>query len=405
MWTIGFVEPCSPMNQMRLNRTPTRIFTLTFCLDISLIAGHAIAVDRAEVQETKPPGKLLRKLDRENIKSRRWFRFSDTYFRWWGGAKTGSLPKGVSVSPSGEHVYVTNFGYRNKNNVYRYDPKDLSVQARANYEGLSIESVVSKDGNTVYVSNFKKRRVEALDALTLAVKRLYPVGRLPKHFALTPDEKYLLVSNWMDGKTSVVDTETGETIKRIPVGEHPRGTAVNHAGTKAYVANFRDWSVSLIDTKTWEVTKTIRSCNRPRHIAISKDDSKVFVSCYTSSLVQVIDGETDKQLRRIRVGRGPKTIELSKDERFAYTADYKNNSLSIIDTNTWKVKVVPAPLWKASGLAVSPDDRRIYLTGFDSVNLVVFERFFPGDAISEPGPDGPSGECRRFNSEACFKFP
>lgn len=373
-------------------------------LGILLFSGIAAAtVDRSP--SAIPPGKLLRKVTRENVKSRKWFRVSDTYFRWWGGVKTGSLPKGVSVSPDGQNVYVTNFGFKDRNNVYRYNPADLNVEARANFEGLSIESVVSRDGQTVYVSNFKKRRIEALDALTLEVKRTYSVGRLPKHFALTPDEKILVVSNWLDGKLSVVDMETGETIKRITVGEHPRGTAVNHAGTKAYVANFKSWSVSLIDTRTWEVIKTIRSCNRPRHIAISQDDSKVFVSCYTSSLVQVIDGETDKQIRRIRVGRGPKTIELSNDERFAYTADYKNNSLSIIDTRTWKVKIVPAPLWKASGLAVSPDDRRIYLTGFDSVNLVVFERFFPGDPITEPGPNGPSGDCRRFNPEACFKYP
>jgi YVTN family beta-propeller protein len=216
----------------------------------------------------------------------------------------------------------------------------------------------------------------------------------------------LWVSNWESDTTSLVDLASGETIARVKVGTNPRGTVVTHDGAKVYVTNFGARSITVIDAATQKVTKTIRdACSAPRHAAALADDSLVLVTCYGGRELIAIDTATDTIVRRVRVGDGPKTIAISNDQRFAYTADYRGNTMSIVELATWKSIVIPVPTIKTSGLAVSPDDRRVYLTGWDSMNLLVIERLRPGDDEGELGPKPPRVYCHRVDRDECLQFP
>jgi YVTN family beta-propeller protein len=366
----------------------------------------APVVAKEEENIPKPPAEqIVESPTRDEVLKNVYVPFHGTYFRLWGGAMTGSQPKGTSVSPDGSSIYVTNFGQGEKDNVWRYDPQTLKVVARVNFMGNAIESVPSKDGKVVYVSNFDNKEMLELDGQKLNVKRRFKVGDVPKHFALSPDEKTLYVSNWESGTVSLVNLATGKERSTITVEKNPRGTAVTHDGKKLYIANFGANTVSVIDLATEKVIKTLPTGKAPRHIAISKDDSRVFVSCYSDTKVHVISVANDEIEKTIEVGMGPKTIELSKDEKFFYTADYKGSSMSIVSTDTWEVKVIPLPTVKSSGLAVSPDDRRIYITGWDSTNLLVIERVMPGDTLTAPGPKSPGAICRRKTKKECEVFP
>ena len=352
-----------------------------------------------------PARRIMKRPYLKGVTQRRWFRFSGHYWRLWGGAETGAQPKGVSAAPDGKHLFVTNFGQRDSHNVYRFDTATLTRDGQADFAGNAIESWVSPDSRRLYVSNFRHRQLLALATDTMAVIRRYRAGRVPKHFALTPDESQLFAANWDDSSISVLDAETGESLGRISVGKWPRGTAITHDGKKAYVANFGDHTISVIDVATREVIKTIKRCRKARHIAITDDDRHVLASCYGAWEIAVINGETDTVERRVHVGNGPKTVAISRDQRFAYTADYRGDTFSIIDLSSWTSIEVPVPTVKTSGLAVSPDDRHIYITGWDSRNLLVFQRLAPGEAPGELGPKPPPRKCYRIDPEGCDKFP
>jgi YVTN family beta-propeller protein len=341
----------------------------------------------------------------KNIEKNLYVSFGGTYFRLWGGAPTGSQPKGVSVSPDGFDIFVTNFGQNASKNVFRYDPDSLKVLAQAKFSGNAIESVVSRDGMKLYVSNFDNQEMLELDTQDLSITRRFTVGNVPKHFALSPDESMMYVSNWASGTVSFVDLSSGEQVASIKVGDEPRGTAVSSDNKRLYVANFGSDTVSVLDVETRAEIKVIQTANAPRHIALSKDNKKAYVSCYGDTKVYVIDTATNETERVVEVGEGPKTIALSQDEKFFYTADYKSSTLSIVDTQTWEVLILPVPTVKTSGLAVSPDDRRIYLTGWDSINLLVIERLLPGDTSTELGPKAPGAICNRPTRQECLEFP
>jgi len=247
-----------------------------------------------------------------------------------------------------------------------------------------------------------------LDTGDLHVARRFAVEDVPKHFAVDPDVRRLWVSNWEKGTVSVVDIRTGKAGAAIQVGKEPRGTAITRDGKKVYVTNFGSRTISVIDAAAEKVTKTIDTpdCHAPRHADVDAQE-RVFVTCYSGHQVLVIDSKTDEVVKTIEVGEGPKTIAISHDQRFAYTANYKDHSMSIIDLGDWKVLTVPLPTYKTSGLAVSPDDRRIYLTGWSARNLMVIDRLMPGDQPSTKlGPQGWGKVCRQKTLTDCTqKFP
>jgi YVTN family beta-propeller protein len=332
-----------------------------------------------------------------------WLELSGAYFRVWGGAQAGSQPKSVQVASSGA-VYVANTGYHDRDNVDRWDPVTLETVATAQFKGNAIEQVLSPDQQTLYVSNFYHQEVLALDAATLAIRRRYRVGKVPKHLTISDDGARLFVSNWAGGTTTIVDLPGGETAT-VAVGKEPRGTALSRDQATLYVVNFSSDDVSIIDVATRTVRKTIPAaelgCDAPRHAAVTRDDARVLVTCYHGREVVVIDRRTETVERRIEVGDGPKTIDVSFDGRFAYTADYKGHSMTVIDLAAWRARTIPLPVWRASGLAVARDDRRIYVTGWDSRNLVVVERLLPGDTPGPPGPKQTEGKCLRVPRSGC----
>lgn len=353
-----------------------------------------------------PDDKVMKKITLAGVEKSRWWKFGGAYFRLWGTQFTGSQPKGVSVTSDGSKVFVTNTGFHDHKNVTRFDPKDLSKVVEASFKGNAIESMVSPDDKYLWVSNFYHHEVLELHTDTLKVNRRFKVGNMPKHFAVHPDRKTLWIANWASDNLSVVDLASGNSLGEIALGEQPRGTVVLNSGAKAYVTNFGDKSVSVIDTATREVVKTIPAgCRAPRHAAVSADD-RVFVSCYGGKEVLVIDTVKDEIVKRLDVGNGPKTIELSKDQKFAYTADYRGATMSIIDLATWDTLVVPLPTFKTSGLTVTSDDRRIYLTGWTARNLMVIERLMPGDEPpTDRGPMKAGKVCRQTPKSDCYKYP
>jgi|GEM_PF-819790 len=352
-----------------------------------------------------PTGKLLTKHPDvlRNIQRNKWFAFSNNYFRMWGGRMIGSHPKGISVTYDGK-VFVTNVGFTRSRNVDRFDIPHLKIIARAHFRGGAIESATSPDGKTIYATNFHRHVVTALDTKKLRVKREYKVGTMPKGVAVSNDGSRLYVSNWESGDMHVVAEKTGKIIKHIKLGRHPRGIVLLHDESKVYVTNFGSNNVSVVDVKKLAVVKTIaQGCGAARHAAVTKNDRLLLVTCYHSHHVVVIDTKTDKVVRKVKVGNGPKTIAISQDQRFAYTANYRGSSMSIINMKTWKSITVPLPVWKTSGLAVSPDDKWIYLTGFDSRNLIVMQRLAPGQDPEKMkrGPSQPKKKCRREKLSYC----
>lgn len=293
-------------------------------------------------------------------------------------AATGSMPKGVSLSPDGKHAYVTNFGQANGKNIDVYDADTLAHEATIDVPGNVVESVLSPDGTTIYASNFIRNSVQFIDLKTRRVTREIPTGLHPKILVPSPDGRWLFAANWSGQSVTQIEIATGKAVRTLPTtGLNPRGMAMTHEGV-LFAANFNGASIDVFRGPDYADRHTLAACPIPRHLTLSPDDKLLFVSCYHDSMLHAVDVATEKVVHTLHVGSSPKSLEVSRDGRWVWSADYgkETNSVSVVDTQDWTARVYSVPgMDRGSGLTIYPDGKRALVTGWydDHVYLVGFE--------------------------------
>lgn len=293
-------------------------------------------------------------------------------------AETGSMPKGVSISPDGKHAYVTNFGQSNGKNIDVYDAETLAHESTIDVMGNVVESVLSTDGKTIYASNFIRNSVQFIDLATKRVTREITVGLHPKILVPSADGQFLFAANWSGQSVSQIELSTGKVIRTLPTtGLNPRGTAVTKEGV-LYAANFNSASIDVFKGPDLTDRHTLPVCRIPRHLSLSPDEKMLFISCYHDSQLHAVDVASEKLVHTIHIGSSPKSVEVSKDGRYVWSADYgpETNSVSVVDTQDWTARVFRVPgMDRGSGITLFPDGKRALVTGWwDShVYLVGFE--------------------------------
>lgn len=280
-------------------------------------------------------------------------------------APTGSMPKGVSISPDGTRLYVTNYGQLDHDNVSIVDAQSLAVLGHIDVPGIVVESVVSPDGRTLYVSNFRRHSVQFIDLGTRTVAREVHVGVNPKVVVLSRDGRRLFAANWTSGDVTEVDTVAGTAVRTLRAGRNPRGMAIARDG-RLYVANSTSDEIDIYEGPTMAAHRRIpHVCRVPRHLSLSPDDTRLYVSCLLNGYLAVMDTATMRVIRRVSVASGPKSNDVSPDGRYVATADYNAHSVSIIDTTDWAVRrIFVATADRTSGVVWARTGFRIFVTGW-----------------------------------------
>jgi YVTN family beta-propeller protein len=278
-------------------------------------------------------------------------------------APTGSLPKGVSLSPDGRRLFVTNYGAKDRGNVTIYDASTLQKIDTIDVPGIVVESALAPDGRTLYVSNFHRNTVQFIDLGSKKVTREIKAGTHPKILVVSHDGKTLYAANWGNESVSVIDTSNGEITRTLRTEKNPRGMAVTRGG-RLIVANFNGRSVDIFDPAKVDAlprghialpTKRIKDlCEFPRHVVLSPDESKAYVSCLLANQVVVLDAKTGDVERRVHVGRFPKALDVTRDGRYIVSADYRGSTTTIIDTHDWTTRTLDVPgMDAASGVVLA----------------------------------------------------
>jgi YVTN family beta-propeller protein len=291
-------------------------------------------------------------------------------------ADTGSMPKGAILSHDGKKFYVTNFGQLDKKNVTIYDARTLEQLDQIDVPGVIVESALSADGKTLFISNFRRSSVMFVDIASKKVTHEIKTGTHPKVLVASPDGKSLFAANWASKSVSQIDIATATVVRTLDVGKQPRGMAMTKGG-KLFVANFFGDSIDVFEGKDLEQTHRLVACKCPRHLALSPDDKTLYISCLNASELHGMDVATETVTHRVQVGNAPKSIAVSNDGHYVYSADYgESRSVSVVDTHDWTSRVFKIPAMdRGSGVAVGPDgkhalvtgwyDRHVYLVGFE----------------------------------------
>jgi YVTN family beta-propeller protein len=278
---------------------------------------------------------------------------------------TGSMPKGVCISPDGHRLYVANYGQRDHNNVSIFDADTMALAGHIDVPGIVVESAVSPDGRTLYVSNFTRNSVQFIDLATSAVTREVTAGQHPKIVVLSRDGRRLFAANWASRNVTEIDTSTGAVVRTLAAEENPRGMAITSAG-RLYVANSTSDSVEIYEGAQMETHRRLQHvCRIPRHLSLSPDDSRLYVSCLGAGTVEVLDTATNHHVHTVYVASGPKSNAVSPDGRYVAAADYNASSVTLIDTTDWSRREIEVPTMdRASGIVFAHDGVRFFVTGW-----------------------------------------
>lgn len=291
--------------------------------------------------------------------------------------RTGSLPKSVEVSPDGAHVWVANFGWKDRSNVWRWRTHDLERDGEIVFPGNAVESLFSAGGSTVFVSSFSGGRIYEADADSLRVRRRFRVDANPKVMALSADERLLYVSNWSSHTVSVVDLDAGKTLDHLRVGGHPRGMVVADDGTVFVSAMYRHriHVLTLADDDgepALEQVRVMPVCQFPRHSLWAPNQAALIVSCSGEDRLVWYDPTTGDERDTAAVGDNPRTIAASRDGRYIAVANFDGGSVSLVDTHQRTVHTTMVP--KADHIVgVAVDWPRVYATNWLGNELLVLE--------------------------------
>ncbi|MBI5501107.1 MAG: beta-propeller fold lactonase family protein [Deltaproteobacteria bacterium] len=295
--------------------------------------------------------------------------------------RTGSLPKGVTLSPDGATLAVTNFGEPWGRSVDLFDAATLERLDSIDFHGgNAVESVWSPDGSTLYVSDFRNHELRFIDVASREVRARVGVEHHPKVLALSPDGAILYASCWAGDSVCAVDVEAETLHGCVEVGRHPRGMSVSPDGSRLWVVNYGSDDLHEIDTAALTVLRQLEfpSPSYPRHVVRDRDGRRLFVSGKRRNVLWIVDVETLAVTAEIPVGECPKTVALSPDEAWVYTANYCSHDVSVVDLAALRAVQVPIDgLEEASGLALDAGGTHLWVTGWSSKDLVALEPMDP----------------------------
>ena len=310
----------------------------------------------------------------------------------------GSFPLNMAPSPDGRFVVVTCAGFNQFLSVVRTADGALMHQVPLNgrapdgkreglYYGLTFH------GNRLYASRGAEDRVAVytLDS----DGRLAPEGRVladpsgsasPRNFAglalAEGGRRLLAVCNQTyparDNKGSVTVFETGEPGKvlgRVECGGYPLAIAAlssgPSAGRKAYVASERDGTLTVFDPSTLSRIRTVEVGSQPVHLLLDGAQERLFVANAGSDTISVLDTSSDRVVRTVLLrpddarglpGATPTGMALSPDERRLYVTLADMNAVAVVALPEGRLQGYLPTGWYPTAVHVTSDGRALLVT-------------------------------------------
>lgn len=298
-----------------------------------------------------------------------------------------SWSAGVTVSPDGIHVYVSD-----SSSLKVVDTATNSVTAVIPVRS-SERVAFSPDGSTIYATNYSNGTMSVIDAGTNRVTATVSGLNAPSRVTISPDGAKAYVVD-EGGALRVVDLKTN-TADVLIADLYPSKVAVSKDGTRAYAANSRTETLTVIDLASGGVIATVPGIGKAMDIAVSQDGKRLYLAqrgpgsdgpgpgMATTGALLVMDAASQQIFSTITVTGGvPNSITLSSDGSRAYVtqSQFGFGAMSVIDLASGTVVGRTAGLWSPTSVALTSDGSRAYVSQWNQsaisvVNLATTDIF------------------------------
>jgi len=266
---------------------------------------------------------------------------------------------GLTWSPDGKHAYAS-AGGNNKVRRYDWDGSTLTEQKPIPVSADPAGLTVSADGRTLYAAQNLGDSLAVIDLATATLTSVAlgacgesggpvqyatsgqpaPAQCQPYGAALSRDGRTVFASNWGEHSVTAIDAATRAVRGKINVGTHPNAMAANPQPSRPelYVANGDSDSISVINTNSLVVTRTYSLApyrgaaigSNPDALTVSPDGRTLYVSNAGNDDVAVISLASSEGEDEARSVRGliptawyPSGVAISPDGRRLYVTNTK----------------------------------------------------------------------------------
>ena len=235
-------------------------------------------------------------------------------------------PFAVRVSSKG-HVLVTQ---KDANHVASFPATAIAPEASILVGRDPGDVLFNRDGSKAFVSALMGGGLHLIDVAQRRHLTSIRIASNAYRLALTPDESRLFVTS-TNGKVYAVDPGVPAVVDSVALTGPIQGIAIGKSG-KTLVVTSTQGGVWLIDPATLRVLRTNVLTGVLQDVAISADETEIYVANEKLG-VQILDGTTLARKQGIAI-----------------------------------------PGFEAFGLALTPDDRELYLTSPSTGTVKIVDR-------------------------------
>ena len=269
----------------------------------------------------------------------------------------GDLPLNMQLSTNGKLLAVTNNGQ---------STQSLQLIAPLN-ERLLDERVVGKSWYGI--------------AFNHDATKLYASGG---------NDNWVYVFNINNNKFGAADTiKLGTPWPTQQIC--PTGICIDKSSTKLYVATKEDSALYVINPNTKQILQKVKLAAEAYSCVLSPDEQTLYISLWGGDVVAVYNTNSQTITSSIATQNHPNELLLNKNGTVLFVANANDNSVSVINTASGKVlenistTLYPTTLTGSTtnGLALSPDEKTLYIANADNNCLAVFDVSKPGFSNSK----------------------
>jgi YVTN family beta-propeller protein len=266
---------------------------------------------------------------------------------------------------------------------------------------LPLNMAVSVSKKMMAVTN-NGQSIQSLQLIDTKNEQLLDKIEIPKSFyglKFSKDEKYLFASGGNDNRILQYAITNNKLIlkdslilgKKWPEKISPVGIEIDDTKGVLYAVTKENNSLYVVDLKTKSIVHQINLGHEAYSCVLSLNNKELFISLWGGKKIAIYQTDSAKISSTIDVAYNPNEILLNKSGQFLFVANAGDNSVSVINTQTKKViEVLDVALYPASpvgsvtnGLALSENEKTLYVANADNNALAVFDVSKPGKSFSK----------------------